>query len=68
MPEIDTLNKYGVGAQGQRLVILNNGSLLREGILSKADAFNLAAWLVTMAVVLPGDEKFEDVLNAIQNA
>lgn len=63
---IDTLNKFAVALHGDRLVILNNGSILREG-LTRDDALNLAAYLACMAVVLPGETKFEDVLMAIEN-
>jgi hypothetical protein len=58
-----TDNRFLVSSSHDALVIMRQPI----GPLSREDAFLLAAWLVSMAEVLPGDLKFEDVLNAVQN-
>ena len=61
--KIDTRNIYLVGVHGDKLCILR----MPVGRLSKHQALNLAAYLVSMAEAIPGDEKFDEVLTAIQN-
>jgi hypothetical protein len=53
---IDTMNRFLVGLQGNRLHILNRPALAAG--LTGEDAIQLAAWLVTMAPVVlpPGDD------------
>ena len=62
MPEptstVDTLNKWGVGARGENIVLL---AFQRE--LTKRDALLLAAWLVALAEDRPGE--FGMILNAV---
>lgn len=64
MESIDTFNKFAVAA-GPRLggvTILN----LRQGaVLSKAEALNLAAYLVSMT--FSNRDEFDQVLTAIQS-
>lgn len=58
--EIETFNKFMVGVQGDQIVLMRPASQF-----SKADALLLAAHLVSLAD--PCDEKFHDVLRAVQN-
>lgn len=57
--QVDTFNHYRVGRQGERVVILHF-----HAAISKSEALNLAAWLVT---VVGDDEEFARVLQAVQN-
>lgn len=68
MPEIDTLNKFavGMGGMGQDRIRVLLVSKIMQG-LDRDDAFNLAAYLVVMGSMLPGETKFEDVRKAIEN-
>jgi hypothetical protein len=59
---MDTFNKFMVGVQADKVVILN---IVGPSYLSKDEALNLAAWLVSLAD--PGGEKFTDMLSAVQN-
>lgn len=63
MSEIHTENKFMVGGQGHNVVIANPP----KAPLSADEALALAAWLVCMAEIHT-ETKFEDVLNAVQNA
>lgn len=57
--EIDTANKFMVGAtSGDRIAIIKIGLNL-----SRADALNLAAWLVTLA---DHEDRFPALLETIQ--
>ena len=60
--EIDTANRFAVSAMGDTIAIL----LLRRlaGTITKADALNLAAWLVALA---DDDDKFGELLEAVRN-
>ena len=60
--EIDTMNRFGVGVQGDGVVIV----MPPRGIISKDDAILLAAWLVALAD--PLEDRFEKVLHAIQSS
>lgn len=60
MEEIETLNKFLVGARGDKVVIM----LPPRGELSRKDALGLAAWLVAIA---EQDNEFQSVLNAVRN-
>jgi len=60
----DFSNRFMVAGGSKGLVIMRPP----VGPLSREDALLLAAWLVAMAEVLPGDEKFEDVLAKVQNS
>jgi hypothetical protein len=64
MPDLDTSNQFLVSGSRDHLVIMRQPI----GPLTRVDAYVLAAWLVSMAEVLPGDEKFEDVLAKVQNS
>jgi hypothetical protein len=59
--EINTINKFAVGVQGEDIRVL--------GVVSRMtpnDALLLAAWLVCLADG-DADFKFEDVLKAVKN-
>ncbi len=58
--EIDTFNRFMVGVQGNKIVIL-----AWQRWLSKAEALNLAASLVSLAD--PGGEEFAKIFEAIKN-
>lgn len=60
---IDTLNKYGVGVQGEKVVVL----LPPRTPMTKTDALILAAWLVTMADMSEGEADFQEILKAVQS-
>ena len=57
---MDTRNKFGVGTQGNMIVILTNPG----PVLNKEEALNLAAWLVAMA---DDEDRFEILLNKVSN-
>jgi hypothetical protein len=59
---VDTFNKFAVGVQGDKITIFN---IVGPARISKEEALNLAAWLVSLAD--PGGEKFADMLSAVQN-
>jgi hypothetical protein len=63
-PEIDTFNKFGVSLAHDKIAIMKS----MPARLTKAEAFLLAAYLVCLARCVPGDEDFDKVLAAIQNA
>lgn len=68
--QIETLNRYGVGVRGDR-VVLRPGLLPASYELTAAQAKNLAAWLAVSAETVETDEgapSFEDVLRAVENA
>jgi hypothetical protein len=56
---LDTMNRFGVAALGDEFM-----TLFPVGLMSRADALNLAAWLVAMADV---DDEFPALLEAVQN-
>ncbi len=58
--EIDTMNKFMVASQGDKLVLLNPP----RGHISKDDALLLAAYLVAMA---DGHDRFTRVYDAVCN-
>lgn len=60
MADIDTLNRFFVGARGDKVVILK----FRTEI-SREEALNLAAWLVAIA---DHDGEFEMTLAAVRGA
>lgn len=61
MIELDASNKYMVGVKGDEIVILNPNCR----ILSKQQALNLAAWLVTLA---DDNDEFGLMIEKVQNA
>jgi len=61
--EIDTANKYMVGAQGNGFRILVP---VHNQFLPLEDAVNLAAWLVAVSGV--SDEEFREVVEKVRNA
>lgn len=72
--EIDTTNRFGVGARGDFIILMKFGVRL-----SVDDAYNLAAYLVAMAesvtlsklrgdeVSVSGETDFDAWLNAVRN-
>jgi hypothetical protein len=58
----DTSNKFLVGSNGESVVIQ---FIPHPPALSRADALNLAAWLVAMAD--PSGEEFDEVLRRVLN-
>jgi len=59
--ELDTVNRFIVGVRGNERVVI-----LRWRVeVSKAEALNLAAWLVALAEEHDGD--FARLLDAVQN-
>lgn len=60
MSELDASNKFMVGVQGDNVIIMR-----RFNILTKADALNLAAWLVTLA---NDNDEFGLMIEKVQNA
>lgn len=58
--EIDGSNKFGVGVHGDHIIVV-----LAPHKISKADALNLAAWLVTLA---DDNDEFGLVIEKVQNA
>ena len=56
-------NKFLVGAQGDRIVV---GLALRAARMTKEDALNLAAWLVTMSTT-DVENDFLPLVKEIQN-
>jgi hypothetical protein len=69
--EIDTTNRFGVGARGEWVIIMKFGARI-----SHDDAMNLAAYLVAMAETISGDApdtfsgetNFDAWLNAVRGA
>jgi hypothetical protein len=59
--EIETFNKFLVGASGRGLTIMNPP----RGPMTTDDALLLAAYLVAMAD--PGGDQFKPVLDAVLN-
>lgn len=59
---MDTFNKYMVGAQAGKLVILNPP----RGAIERDDALVFAAWIVAMAD--PGGEDFKNALDAVTSS
>jgi hypothetical protein len=61
---LDTFNKFVVGVQGDKVTIMNiaPGTIPK---LSKPEALNLAAWLVSLAD--PTGDEFHKWLEAVQN-
>lgn len=64
MPE--TLNKYAVGVQGNRVRIMLPGRLMTG--ISGDDAVLLAAYLVAMANIARTAQNFQETLAAVLNA
>lgn len=64
------MNKFAVGAHGDRIVILGLGAIASEMNnefgLSRGDALNLAAYLVALAD--PKDELFPALLRDVRGA
>jgi hypothetical protein len=58
---VDTSNRFFLGAQGEEIVF---PILAVPRRLSKADALNLAAWLVAIA---DDEGKFPEMLKAVQS-
>lgn len=59
-PAINTLNEFGVGLQGGKIVILN-----RIGApLNKARALTFAAWIVA---IIDANDEFPKYLEAVRN-
>lgn len=58
---IDTTNKFMVGVLGERIVIP------RLGTMTKAEALNLAAYLVVLADNDEDAPTFDELVEAIQN-
>lgn len=56
---LDTINRFGVGVRGDRITIM-----AAQHELSKAEALNLAAWLVVLAD--PSGRDFIDLYNAVK--
>lgn len=61
--EIDTFNKFMVGVQRDNVVFIRPV----PPVLSRSDALLLAAYLVSMAEILPGEGTFQDYLKAVEN-
>ena len=64
LPPIDTTNRFAVSAFGDGVAILNPPAAGEP--LTRADALNLAAWLVALAD--PLEDEFAAVLEAVENA
>lgn len=62
---MDTSNRFMVCLHGDKLYILDLPALIRG--LNREEALLLAAWIVSMVRVLPGETTFEDVLKAVEN-
>lgn len=60
MENLDASNKFFVGVQGDQIVIMNCTPRI-----TKADALNLAAWLVVLA---DSDDSFGLMLEKVQNS
>jgi len=61
---LDTFNKFLVGVQGPHITV---GNLVgHPAHLSKEEALNLAAWLVSLAD--PLGEQFQQMLEAVQSS
>ena len=59
--DIDTTNKYFVGGMGDHLTVM----IPPRGQITKADALNLAAYLVTLAC---DDDLWQRTLAAVKNS
>ena len=57
---MDTLNKFGVGVQGEHIIIS-----FPKAVLTKAEALNLAAYLV---LLVDDNNEFEQLLKETANA
>lgn len=70
MSEIDTTNRFGVGATnfGRSIRVLANSNAISNAI-TPSDAINLAAWLVALATPMLADDAphFQDVLDAVRS-
>ena len=60
--KVDTSNTFAVGVTVKGVVLVNRPL---GGALSKAEALNLAAWIV--ALTAPAPDEFERLLEAIRN-
>ena len=60
MSEIDTTNKFMVCTQGDKVAIIKH-----PYAMNKADALNLAAWLVSIADT---NDEFKMILEKVKNA
>lgn len=58
----DTSNRFFVGATGDHISILMPPP--PQGVITRQEALNLAAWLVAIADI---DDEFDDLLQAIRN-
>lgn len=56
----DIFNRFGVGVQGDEIVIL----MPPHGSITKEAALVMAAWLVALADT---DDKFADILEEVEN-
>jgi hypothetical protein len=63
MPEIDKVNRFLVGVQGDQIRVMIP---VHNAPLTKAEAINLAAYLVALAD--PAGEKFPALLRAVKDA
>jgi len=64
VPEIDTANRYMVGVKGGAIVVL----FPPTRVLSKIEALTFAAYLVSMAVMLPDETPtFDEIMEAVLN-
>ncbi len=61
MNDIDTSNRFFVGAKGARTVVI-----APLGDMTRDDVMNVCAWLLTTAMVKRED--FDRVLEAVENA
>lgn len=59
MPEIDTFNKQLIGVKGNDIIIM-----LPKQKMSKEEALVHAAYLVVLA---DGEDRFQEILEAVQN-
>lgn len=64
MDDVDTTNKFFVGATGNGFVIQGARMGMLSGIISTDDALVLAAYLVTMSA---DPKRWEQVLEAVKN-
>lgn len=59
---MDTFNKFAVGVQGDKITVFN---IVGPARISKDEALNLAAWLVSLAD--PVGDQFPKWLEAVQS-
>jgi hypothetical protein len=59
----ETFNKFFVGMRGDQIQIMKS-----PAVLSKADALNLAGWLVALADFSPDHAEFHALLKEIESA